>query len=105
MKQILTQLKSVSPAVLGRLEQGAAWIHELPYAAARFLPRVPGLLARGARGAWRWLCHTETAQEVLAVYRWMERTADDIHEVPYRIAAWMPTVPEKLRRRGKQLLA
>ena len=106
MKQILTQLKSVSPAaVLGRLERGAAWIHEIPYAAARFLPRVPGLLVRGAKGAWRWLCHTETAQEVLAVYRWMERKADEIHEVPYRIAAWLPTVPEKLRRRGKQLLA
>ena len=106
MKQILTQLKTVSPAaVLGWLERGAAWIHELPYAAARFLPRVPGLLMRGVKGAGRWLIRTETAQEVLAVYRWMERCADSIHEAPYRLAAWLPTVPEKLRRLWQRMAA
>ena len=106
MRQFLQQLKTLSPeAILSWPERGAAWIHEIPYAVARFLPRVPGLLARGARGAWRWLCHTETVQEVLAVYRWMERCADGIHEIPYRLAAWLPTVPDKLHRRGTQLLA
>ena len=104
MKQFLTQLKAVSPAdVLAALEQGAERIHNLPYRFAAWLPKAPGQLRRLGRAAWRWFCRTETVQEVLAVYGWMERKAEEIHELPYRFAAWLPTVPERWRGMWRRL--
>ncbi len=106
MKQLLIQLKNLSPVrALAWLEWSAEAIHNVPYRIAAWLPKAPGQLRRAAQAAWRWLCHTETAQELLAVYRWMERKADDIHEVPYRLAAWLPTAPGKLHRLWQRLLA
>ena len=106
MKQLLIQLKNLSPVrALAWLERGAEVIHNVPYRIAAWLPKAPGQFRRAAQAARRWLCHTETAQELLAVYRWMERKTDDIHEVPYRLAAWLPTAPGKLHRLWQRLLA
>ena len=106
MKQFLIQLKAVTPAdMLSWLEQGAEWIHELPYRFARWLPKAPNQFRRAAQAAWRWFCGTETIQEVLAVYGWMERKADQIHELPYRFARWLPTVPDKWRAMWKRIFA
>ena len=94
MRQFLLQLKGLSPAAaLTWLELGAERIHELPYRVAAWLPKAPGQCRRAAKAAWGWLCRTETAQEVAAIYRWMEGKADSIHELPYRFAAWLPKVP------------
>lgn len=98
MDRFLTQLKAISAGdLLAWLERGAEHIHNAPYRIAAWLPTVPGKLAAAGAAAWGWLCRTETAQEVRAVYGWMERKADDIHELPYRFAAWLPTVPDKWR--------
>ena len=72
MKQFLTQLKTVSPArVLGWLERGAETIHNVPYRITAWLPKAPAQGKRAAQAAWGWLCRTETAQELQAIYRWM----------------------------------
>ena len=106
MKQFLIQLRAISPAdILAALEQGAEWIHELPYRFAAWLPKAPGQFRRTAQFAWRWFCGTETVQEVLAVYGWLERKADEIHALPYRFAAWLPTVPERWRRMWQRIFA
>ena len=106
MKQFLTQLKAISPAaILTALEPGAEWIHELPYRFARWLPKAPGQLRWLGNAVWNWFCRTETVQEVLAVYGWMERKAEEIHNLPYRFAAWLPTVPGKWRRMWRRLFA
>ena len=102
MRQFLAQLKVFSPNhILTAMEQGAEWIHELPYRFARWLPKAPGQLRHLGNTAWDWFCRTETIQEVLAVYGWMERKADDIHELPYRFARWIPTIPT-LWQAGKE---
>ena len=106
MRQFLTQLKAISPAdVLAALEQGAEWVHNLPYRFAAWLPKAPGQGKRLGRAAWRWFCRTETVQEVLAVYGWVERKAEEIHNLPYRFAAWLPTVPERWRRMWRRFFA
>ena len=103
MKEFFLQLKKVSPAdVLTSAEQAAEYIHNLPYRFVAWLPSVPGLLQKLGRAMWRWFCHTETVQEVLAIHRWMERKADEIHELPYRFAAWLPTVPGLLAERKQR---
>ena len=102
MKQFfvqLTQKPLPSPGqIWAAMEQGAEHIHNLPYRFAAWLPKAPGLLRRGWRKAVDWFIRTETVQEVLAVYGWMERKAEEIHELPYRFARWLPTLPEKWRR-------
>ena len=107
MKQFFAQfnLRSLpTPAqTLAALEQGAEVIHDLPYRFAAWLPEVPGLLLRGTKATWRWLCNTELVQEILAVHAWMERKAEDIHDLPYLFAAWLPTVPERWRQLRKRI--
>lgn len=109
MKEFFLQLKKVSPAdMLAAAEQGAEYIHNLPYRFVAWLPSAPGLLRKLARAAGAWFVRTETVQEVLAVHEWMERKADEIHELPYRFAAWLPTVPglvEAWKQRRKAALA
>ena len=106
MKQFFAQITSPTlpaPAqVLAAMERGAAYIHDLPYRFAAWLPSAPGLLLRLGRRALQWLHDTETAQEVRAIGRWMERKAAAIHEVPYRLAAWLPTVPGKIAARRQR---
>ena len=56
MKQFLLQLKGLSPAaVLTWLEQGAEWIHQLPYRFAAWLPQVPGLWRRMWCAVFAWM--------------------------------------------------
>ena len=109
MKQFFAQLNLrtlPTPAQIWQaMEQGAAFIHELPYRFAAWLPSAPGLLLRGLRAARDWFVRTETVQEVLAVYGWMERKAEDIHELPYRFARWLPTVPERWRCMRQRIAA
>ena len=105
MRQFLLQLKGLSPAAaLTWLELGAERIHELPYRFAAWLPKAPGQCRRAAKAAWAWLCRTETAQEVTAIYGWMEGKADSIHELPYRFAAWLPSAPGLLLHLGRRVL-
>lgn len=106
MKQFLIQLKAISPAaVLSWLERGAEAIHEAPYRLVRWLPSAPGQCRRLGEAAWDWFCRTETVQEVLAVYGWMERKAEEIHALPYRFAAWLPTVPGRWRAMWARIFA
>ena len=106
MNRFLTQLKAISAGdILAWLERGAEAVHNVPYRIAAWLPTAPGKLCAAGAAAWGWICRTETAQECRAVYGWMERKADEIHQVPYRIAAWLPTLPGKLRALGAAALA
>ncbi len=79
--------------LMARLEQWAAAIHEAPYALVRSLPYLPGRLLRAAQWLAGWLYRTETAAECRAILRWAEGKAEEIHRLPYRLAAFLPTVP------------
>ena len=99
MKQFFAQIKAVplpSPAaVWARVEQGAEAIHELPYRFARWLPTAPQQMAKLATAAQRWLYNTDLAQEIRDIGTWLENRAEAIHQIPYRLAAWLPTVPQR----------
>ena len=112
MRHFFANIKALSlptpAAVWQAMERGAEAIHELPYRFAAWLPSAPALLRRLGSGAMRWLCNTETAQEVAAIVRWMEKKAEEIHQLPYRFAAWLPTVPAALvarRQRRREAFA
>ena len=105
MKQFLTQLMAFPGAAGTWLSAGADAIHETPYRLARWLPSVPGLLAAAAKSAANWFAHTETVQEVLAVYGWIEQKAEAIHRLPYRLAMWLPTVPRRWRTMWQRIFA
>lgn len=105
MKQFLTQLTAVPELAVTWLTVGADAIHQTPYRLAAWLPKVPGLLVSAAKAAWKWFTHTETVQEVLAIYGWMERKAEDIHRLPYRLATWLPTVPNRWQALCRRIFA
>lgn len=105
MKQFLTQLTAVPGLAVTWLTVGADAIHETPYRLAAWLPTVPGLLVSAAKAAWKWFTHTETVQEVLSVYGWVEGRAEEIHRLPYRLAAWLPTVPDRWHTMWQRIFA
>ena len=105
MNQLFVRICALPGRVCRAVVSASDAIHEIPYRAARRLPTVPGLVCRGARRAARWLYDTETAAEVRSVWGWMVKKMDAIHDLPYRFARWLPTVPELTARKKAQLLS
>jgi len=105
MKQFLTQFLAFPGTVGAWLTAGADAIHETPYRLARLLPMLPGMLFAAVKAVNHWFIHTETVQEVLAIYGWLEKKAYAIHCVPYRLVRWLPTVPGRWRAMWQRIFA